>query len=178
VVTGAPATGKSTLGAALAEELSAALIDQDVATGALTDVIAALVGVDDLDDLQLATLTRTARYETVIRLAEANLEVGVAVVLVAPFSRERRDLPAWQHLERRLKEAGGLPTLVWLHLEPEQIRHRMHARSADRDAEKIRGKRDWLLTIDRDPPVAPHLALDATAPLTDLVNAVVRHVRG
>ena len=60
VVTGPPATGKSSLGAALAEELNAALIDQDVATGALTDVIAALVGVDDLDDLQLATLTRTA----------------------------------------------------------------------------------------------------------------------
>lgn len=177
MITGPPATGKSSLGAALAEELNAALIDQDVATGALTDVIAALVGVDDLDDLQLATLTRTARYETVIRLAEANLQIGVAVVLVAPFSRERRDLPAWQHLERRLKEAGGRPTLVWLHLEPQQIRHRMQARSADRDAEKIRGGPEWFLTIDLGPPAAPHLALDATAPLTDLVSSVLRHVQ-
>jgi predicted kinase len=177
LVTGSPATGKSTLGAALAHELGAALIDQDIATAALVDVIASLVGVADLDDPQLAALTRTARYESVIAIAEANLKVGVAVVLVAPFSRERRDLPAWQDLERRLRDAGGVPLLLWLHLEPELIRQRLHARSAGRDLAKLRAGTEWLTTIDLDPPVGPHLALDAAAELTDLVNTVAGHTR-
>jgi predicted kinase len=178
LVTGSPATGKSTLGAALAHELGAALIDQDIATGALVDVIASLVGVDDLDDPQLAALTRTPRYETLIRLAETNLKVGVAVVLVAPFSQERRDLPAWQGIERRLRDAGGLPILVWLHLEPELIRQRLQARSAGRDLAKLRADTHWLRTIDPHPPVGPHLALDATAELTELVSTVAAHLRG
>jgi predicted kinase len=176
IVAGPPATGKSTLAGALARRLPAALIDQDVATAPLTDVIASLIGTSELDDPRLVTVTRTARYETIIRLAETNLRLGVAVVLAAPFSRERGDLSAWHELERRLKAAGGIPTLVWLQLPPEEIRRRMHARSADRDTEKLRADRDWLATVDLGPPVGPSLALDATAPLTDLVEVVLRHV--
>jgi predicted kinase len=177
IVAGPPATGKSSLGAALAQRLNAAFIDQDVATGALTDVIAALLGVHDLDDPRLATLTRGPRYETVIGLAEANLRLGVAVVLVAPFTRERRHLPAWNDLEGRLTAAGGRPTLVWLNLDPDQIRQRLRARSADRDADKLRDDADWATRFDLGSPVAPHLALEAAGQLGDLVNAVLEHLQ-
>jgi predicted kinase len=177
IVAGPPATGKSSLGAALAQRLNAAFIDQDVATGALTDVIASLVGVHDLDDPRLARLTRDARYEAVIGLAEANLRLGVAVVLVAPFTRERRHPPAWKDLERRLTVAGGRPTLVWLHLDAERIRQRMRARSADRDADKLSDDADWATRFDLGAPVGPHLALEAAGQLSDLVNAVLGHLQ-
>ena len=86
-------------------------------TGPLVGVVADLVGVHDLDDDRLARPTRDARYETIAAVAEENLHAGMPVVLVAPFSRERRDLHAWEALDGRLRAAGGSPLLVWLHLE-------------------------------------------------------------
>src|SRR6059058_4129687 len=118
LLAGWPGSGKSTVGQALARRLGAALVDQDTVTGPLVAVVADLVGVHDLDDARLAGPTRDARYETVVAAAEENLRVGRPVVLVAPFSRERRDLHAWQALDDRLRAAGGSPLLVWLHLEP------------------------------------------------------------
>jgi predicted kinase len=94
LLTGSPAAGKSTVGRALARRLRAALVDQDTATAPLVAVVADLVGVDDLDDRRLAGPTRGARYEAVTALAEDNLRIGTPVVLVAPFTSERRDLGA------------------------------------------------------------------------------------
>ena len=118
LLTGPPASGKSTVGRALARHLRAALVDQDTATAPLTAVVAELVGVDDLDDHRLAGPTRAARYETVAALAEDNLRVGTPVVLVAPFTAERRDVLAWDALGGRLRAAGGSPLLVWLRVRP------------------------------------------------------------
>jgi predicted kinase len=178
LVTGPPATGKSTLAAALARRMTGALIDQDVATGALVDVVGSLIDVHDLDDPRLAALTRDARYETILHLAEDNLRCGVAVVLVAPFTVERRQLGAWQDLERRLDTAGGVPTLLWLRLEPQEILARMRARAALRDVHKLRDEFSLLARLDLDPPVGPHLRLDAAAPVGDLVDLVVERLRG
>ncbi len=118
LLTGWPAAGKSTVGRALARRLGAALVDQDTATAPLVAVVMDLLGVHDLDDARLAGPTRQARYETVTALAEDNLRVGTPVVLVAPFTDERRDLDAWAALDRRLRAAGGSPLLVWLQLQP------------------------------------------------------------
>ena len=177
LVTGAPATGKSTLAAALAQRVSGALIDQDVATGALVHVIGSLIGVHDLDDPRLAALTRTARYEAIIGLAEDTLRCGVAVVLVAPFTLERRQLGAWHDLERRLRAAGGLPALVWLQLEPRHVLARMRARAAARDVDKLRDKTSLLARLYQYPPVGPHLRLDASAPMGDLVDLALAQLR-
>lgn len=177
LVTGAPATGKSTLAAALAARMTAALIDQDVATGALVEVIGSLIDVHDLDDPRLVALTRAARYETILHLAEDNLRCGSAVVLVAPFTTERRQLDAWQQLERRLEAAGGVPVLVWLQLEPHQLLARMRARAALRDVDKLRDEAGLLARLDLDPPVGPHLRLDAAAPAEDLAELVSARLR-
>jgi predicted kinase len=176
LVTGAPATGKSTLAAALARRMPAVLIDQDVATGPLVEVVGSLIGVHDLDDPRLATLTRGARYETIAQLAEDNLRCGLAVVLVAPFTTERRELGAWQELERRLDAAGGAPTLVWLRLDLAHILARMRARAALRDVDKLR-EESSLGSLDLDPPTGPHLALDATVAVPDLVESVLTQLQ-
>ena len=76
LIGGPPATGKTTLATALAPRLGAALLDLDVATGPLTRVVSDLIGVHDPDDPALARLTRAARYDTLLGLAEANLQAG------------------------------------------------------------------------------------------------------
>lgn len=93
LIGGPPATGKSTLAAALAPRLGAALLDLDVATGPLTRVVSDLIGVHDPDDPALARLTRAARYDTLLGLAEANLQAGLPWSLSRPLVPNELSLP-------------------------------------------------------------------------------------
>ena len=176
LLSGAPASGKSTLSHLLARELRAAVIGQDVATAPLVDVVQRLIGVDDLDDPRLAGLTRAARYRVVLDLAVDNLRAGTPVVLVAPFSAERADPAAWAATHDRLTAAGGTPLLVWLHLEPIEVLRRLRERAASRDAAKLADEAAYLAGPAAPaavPPVVPHLPLDATRPPQALVRAVL-----
>jgi predicted kinase len=173
LIGGPPATGKSTLAEALAPRLGAALLDLDVATAPLTRVISGLTGVHDLDDPDLAGLTRTARYDTLLGLAAANLRAGRPVVLVAPFSTERADPSAWATSTRRLVAES---TLVWLHLPRDELVRRLTRRAETRDENKIRDPASFLTALDLAPPSVPHLALDATQPTAVQVQAVLGHL--
>jgi predicted kinase len=174
MISGAPGTGKSTLAAALAPRLGAAVLDLDVATGPLTDVVSGLISATDLSDPRLAELTRAPRYETLFALAEDNLRAGMSVVLVAPFAAERAP-DGWGAVAARLgPHAAGL-VLVWLHLTDHQLIDRLTRRGAARDTDKVRNPGAYLTAVDRDPPTVAHLALDATAPVEDLVARVVAH---
>lgn len=175
LIGGPPATGKSTLAAALAPHLGAALLDLDVATGPLTRVVSELVGVRDLDDAVLAGLTRAARYDTLLGLAEANLQAGRPVVLVAPFSAERSHSAVWAATIRRLP---GDATMVWLYLPPAELIRRLTRRALARDENKIRDPASFLTGLDLEPPVIPHLALDASQPTSALVKSVLDHLSG
>jgi predicted kinase len=135
LIGGPPATGKSTLALALAPRLEAALLDLDTATGPLTRVVSELAGPRDLDDPVLAGLTRDARYDTLLALAEDNLTAGRPVVLVAPFSAERARPDAWAATTRRIPAPA---TMVWLHLPPEELIRRLTQRGLARDENKIR----------------------------------------
>jgi len=173
LLSGWPGSGKSTVGRTLASRLSAALVDQDTVTGPLVAVVADIVGVHDLDDVRLAGPTRDARYETVAAVAEENLRAGIPVVLVAPFSRERRDLHAWEALNRRLRAAGGSPLLVWLHLEPTAVVSRLQARGAARDLAKLADPGSFLARLDQGAPVGPHVVVNAERPAAEVVEEIV-----
>jgi predicted kinase len=175
LISGPPATGKSTLAAALAPRLGAALLDLDTATGPLTRVVSQLAGTHDLDDPALAALTREARYQTLFDLAAANLTAGRPVVLVAPFSAERARPPAWAAGPARLPAPA---VLVWLYLAPGELVRRLTARGLARDDSKIRDPASYLAGLDLEPPVIPHLALDAAQPAAVLVAAVLDQLPG
>jgi predicted kinase len=175
LLTGAPATGKSTLGRLLAGRLHAALLDQDVATEPLVDVVRRLVDVDDLDDPRLGGLTRAARYEVLAGLAVDNLSAGVPVVLVAPYTTERTDPQAWTELRSRLMAAGGVPLLTWLSLEPAEIVRRLRDRAAARDQAKLLDGSSYLGKLSElaAAPSVPHLPLPADLPADVLVGRVL-----
>jgi predicted kinase len=179
LLSGAPASGKSTVSHLVARELRAAVIGQDVATGPLVDVVQRLVGIDDLDDPRLAGLTREPRYRVVLDLAVDNLAAGMPVVLVAPFTAERTDPAAWSATHDRLAAAGGAPLLVWLRIEPSEVLRRLQKRGAARDAPKLADEAAYLARMAKacEPPVVPHLALDATRPANELARAVLDAVQ-
>jgi len=174
LVGGPPATGKSTLASALAPRLGAAVLDLDVATAPLVRVISGLIGVTDLDDPALAGLTRDARYDTLLALADANLRAGRPVILVAPFSAERARPAAWAATAQRLSAAAPvIPVMVWLHLPPDELVRRLSRRALARDENKIRDPASFLAGLDLAPPAIPHLALDATRPTATLVQSIL-----
>ncbi len=175
VLTGAPGTGKSTIGRLLAGRLQAALLDQDVATMPLVDVVRRLVDTDDLDDPRLASLTRAARYEVLAALAVDNLSAGVPVVLVAPYTIERAEPQPWTELRSRLVAAGGVPLLVWLFLEPAEIVRRLRARGAVRDQAKLLDQSTYLAKLSSlsTSPSVPHLPVAADLPPHVLMERVM-----
>ena len=144
-----------------------------MATGPLTRVISGLIGVPDLDDPALAGPTRPARYETLLGLAAVNLRAGRPVVLVAPFSAERADPSAWAITTQRLPAE---PSLIWLHLPPDELVRRLTRRAEARDENKIRDPASFLAGLDLAHPAVPHLAIDATQPTATQVQAVLDHL--
>jgi len=178
LVAGPPASGKSTVGASLARTLGVTLIDQDVAIGPLLSVIGSLVNIDDIDDPRLATLTRADRYETLSCLAEDNLRVGNTVLLVAPFTEERRNLHAWEELHHRLRQAGGgAVTMIWLYLGRDELLRRLRARRADRDAGKLRGEQRYVDQLDLGPPIGPHIPIHVVGSVDQIVRSIVMQLR-
>ena len=178
LLTGAAATGKSSLGRLLAGRLRAALIDQDVATQPLVDVVQRLIGTEDLDDPRLAGVTRAARYEVLTALAIDNLAAGVPVVLVAPYTAERADPEAWAGLRARLMAAGGAPLLVWLSLSGDEVLRRLRDRDAVRDRAKLLTGSGFVgrLPALTAAPSVPHLAVPADLPARVLVWRVLEAI--
>jgi predicted kinase len=179
VIAGAPASGKSALGAELSRHLGAALLDQDTLTGPLTAVVAALVGAapGDLDDPQVRLVTRGPTYDALLDTAAGCLLAGVPTVLVAPFTTERADPAAWAALRRRLAAPGGV-VLVWTTCPPTELVRRLAHRGATRDRRKLADLDRFLASAALRPPLVAHLVVDTTRPLADQVTAVLRHRAG
>jgi predicted kinase len=164
VVAGPPASGKSSLGARLAQAVGAALLDQDVMTGPLVAVIAGLLGTpaDQLDDPRLRAASREAVYRTLLDTAVSNLAVGTPVVLIAPFARERSDPRRWQLMRARLEAAGGASSLLWMCCPTDELLRRLHARAAPRDRVKLADPDKHLMAGVLAPPAVAHTVIDAT----------------
>jgi predicted kinase len=174
VVAGAPAAGKSLLGAAIARRVRAALLDRDVLTGPLTDVVARLVGAPpgDLDDPRVRAATRTATYDALVATAAGCLAAGVPAVLVAPFTAERADPAAWARLVSRLGAPGGA-VLVWATCPPDELRRRMAARGAARDLRKLADFPRFLASPALDAPVVPHRTVDTSLGVADQLASAI-----
>jgi predicted kinase len=174
VVAGAPAAGKSVLGAALARRLRAALLDQDVLTGPLTAVVASLLGAGpaDLDEPRVRSATRHASYQALVDTARGCLAVGAPAVLVAPFTAERSDPAAWAALVGRLAAPGGV-RLIWATCPVDELIRRMRARAAARDRRKLADLDAFLASPAVAAPTVPHLTVDTSRPLDRQVAVVL-----
>jgi predicted kinase len=173
-VGGLPATGKTTLATVLAPALGAALLDLDVATGPLTNLVLELLGAHDLTEPRAAQLTRAPRYETLLGLAEDTARAGTSTVLVGPFQAERH-AARWAAIAARLSRVAD-SRLVWLTVTPAELVRRLTARAAARDRLKLHDPGRYVADLDVHPPTAPHLLLDANRPVQDLLRDVLQHL--
>lgn len=170
LIGGPPASGKTTLAAALAPALGAAPLDLDAATGPLTALVLELIGARDLSEHEAAALTRDRRYATLLALAGDIARAGLPTVLTAPFTRERT--PAgWAAATAELAQDAE-PRLVWLTVPAAESVRRLESRAAARDTGKRADPAAWLASLPIDPPSVEHLALDGTVSVGALVEAV------
>ncbi len=171
VIAGPPASGKTTLGAALARALHHAFIDLDTVTAAMTRAALALAGADETALAgALGERLRDARYSAVLDTAAANLDVGLGVVLSGPFTRERTDAGRWAAVRERLGRPDA--ALICLELDEPARRRRMRARSAPRDRAKL--SRPAPRAPGTQPPVLPGaIRLDGAADPGALLQAAL-----
>ena len=162
LISGPPASGKSTLASAVAARLHAALLDQDVLTGALTEVIGDLVGTKtsttrDSPVSPVPTLRGRVRHRRPQPPRRHARRAGRAL------HRGAGDPDAWQVVRDRLRAAGGRPALVWLRLPADELVRRLRSRGAGRDPGKLADPAAFAAPPMLRPPVVEHIAVDATA---------------
>lgn len=164
VVAGAAGSGKSTVAAVVARALPAALIDIDVTFGPIVPLLAG----------HSRTAVREAIYEALVDTAASAARVGTHVVIAAPFTRERRDPPAWEQLRDRCAEAGAEAVLAWMRVPEATLIERLAARGAGRDESKLANPADWLREASPEtPPSVPHIELDGTRPADVTARALL-----
>jgi predicted kinase len=135
IVSGPPASGKTTLATALASALHYAIMDLDTATGPLTRAaLRATTGDQTAIDSTTAVALRTPRYETLIDLAAANLAAGIGVVIAAPFTDERSSAERFEAVVRRLRSTVAL---LYIDAPDHIVRSRLESRNAARDGAKL-----------------------------------------
>ena len=162
VVCGNAGVGKSTLGARLAAEQRAVLLDMDTCSERLARLVLRAHGLDenDRDSPEYKRLLRAPVYETVFDIAHANL-AHAPVVIVGPFTQERRDphWPAW------LGERLGAPIeIVYVHCAPAEQRRRIEARGNPRDAAKLAAWDEYAAHgEDAGLPPFPHRLVDTSS---------------
>ncbi len=159
IVCGNAGTGKTTWARQLARRWQAALLDLDTVSERL--VVAAQLelrrNVDDRDSADYKRVFREAVHETLFAIAR---ECAGAVVIVAPFTRERTlaSFPDW------LAEKCGRAAQVHYFVTDEQVREaRLRARGNPRDAAKFRDYEAYrAIAPDESRPAYPHVWLDTT----------------
>ena len=161
VVSGVPASGKTTFARDLARKLRWPLLDLDTLTNPLFEYAGGefLVDVPSAHPAERASVN-DIRYTCLVDTASENLALGINVIMVAPFTSERTFPEAWARLVDRL----GLPDrhvhLTWLDTPPTEVVQRMQHRGAARDLEKAKDAHRFLTPDVTRPPAVEHIRVN------------------
>ncbi|WP_166245062.1 AAA family ATPase [Paenibacillus turpanensis] len=139
---GPAAAGKTTLAKALAQRFRAVFLDMDTLIRPSAEVIMTLCGQDptDRDSPVYKKHCRDLGYRVTMEAALENIELGLDVFVVGPFTKETED-PDW--IERELAQIGASITdvevrVVYVYLQDlEQYRQRLEGRGSVLDQWKL-----------------------------------------
>lgn len=179
IVAGPAASGKTTFATQLASRLSYCLFDLDQVTGPLVKQCLALLGqpAHALDE-ELGQSLRTARYESLLSAASANVALGRDVVIAAPFSREIHSADSWRDMVARWspplvddRVLAVRTELVFVECPTSLRRERLAHRGEPRDLLKIE------TGMDRPAP-APRVNFRSVDGAADAAQEVERLLSG
>ena len=159
MVCGNAGTGKTTWARQLAQRQAAALLDIDTVSERLIIAAQRELGQDpnDRDSSEYKRVFRDAVHETLFAIAR---ECAGSVVLVAPFTQERRrvDFPDW--LQKKCDQRPEIHYFV----TSESVREaRLRARQNPRDAAKFVDYAAYRDSAEPEaPPPYPHRWFDTT----------------
>jgi sugar-phosphatase len=154
-ITGAAGSGKSTIALAVARKCHAAVIDGDAMFGPLMPLL----------ERHARHEIRSATQGALAAAAAHAAAAGIDVLVVAPFTLERRDRRAWLSWARAAsgRAADVRVELAWVAAPRALVGERLGRRGAERDAGKLARLDDWLEEVaPEQSPIVEHLRLDGT----------------
>jgi predicted kinase len=165
LVSGMPASGKSTFARELARRTNACLIDIDTSTEPLVQAaMAQLVGdPHDRDSPTFKQTFRAAIYDTLFAIADENLPHSDAII-TGPFTKELAN-PRWREIVKGRLQTPCHVRCVFAHCDPDLRRKRITERANPRDEAKLKNWEDYLKYYDPDAfPSYPHVRVDTGSP--------------
>lgn len=184
-VIGMAGSGKSTIAREVAKAMSAAYLDKDDISGDFVGAALAANGEDPSSRDGSTYYTETLRpleYETLMKVASANLRAGIPVVLDAPFGayfsqndyvREQAEKHAWPKHVR--------PFIIRVSSNAECTKRRLIERGLERDAWKLARWDEFWKTVGSAKPEWTDVAMldvanDRDGEANALAASIVRWV--
>ena len=132
-------------------------LDKDTVYGAYSAHVMALTtqNPNDRDSPYYLENLRDWEYSGLIALAKENLQLGVNVILVGPFSSEIQSGRMFNPEELGVPNASSIK-IAWIDLEANEAKHRMEMRADPRDEYKLA---HWDQYLKRRVQPPEHIAI-------------------
>lgn len=184
LIGGMPGSGKTHIGKELARHVGL-FIDKDTMSRFFTEKLLQLLGsnIDDRETEIYMSNVRGIEYDTMIKHALENLELGHSVICSAPFIGEFGD-QKWLEdvsLEAELLDADVFK--IWIHVDPATARERIIARGASRDSWKLANWDTYINTVPKSAPTNIDVfvidnSCKPDTPLFEQIGALVVKITG
>lgn len=166
LIGGYAGSGKSELSRVLSRLTGSAIIDKDTTTRAVVERLLEVLGspAHDRESQTYLEQVRPHEYEALLATIHENADVGVGLVVTAPFIREFQDAAWIERVNTRLSAAGVGLTLVWVRCDASTMHTYLKRRGAARDTGKLANWNNYVEGIDLDfRPVADHVVVENSA---------------
>ncbi len=159
IITGSPASGKTTFAKELAKKEKAVFLDIDAVTETIIKVsMKELTGDEnDRDSKTFKSLFRNPIYETLFNIAKENLPVS-NVIITGPFTKEIRN-SKW--LEKLKTEIWPNISIYYIYCKPQIRYNRLKLRNNSRDLNKLQDWKEFNKYYGAEsPPAFEHIFID------------------
>lgn len=178
VVVGAPSSGKTKLGRAVAKKLHLAISDKDNVTGQLLAALMKDAGLEGEDYSQTDfNRFRKSIYGCMEDVAKDNLRVGMGTVIISPYV-DRAYANWFEDLKERVdaeREADWY--VIWIDITPELALERIIKRDSPRDVIKVANWNTFVRKTYWGAPACEYLRVDAETDFDKKVSQVIEYVR-
>lgn len=149
LVTSPPASGKTFISKALAEQLKHVVyLDKDALIVLSKQIFAVAHQPYDRSSRFFQRYIRNYEYEAIITLGLQALQYDNIVLINAPFTREIRDPEYMNALAAKLAGENAQLYILWVITQPKVVHQRMVERNSDRDRWKITHWDEYIQTVD------------------------------